>query len=145
MTTYQTNMRKIYFASFCLLFFLHAVKAQQCNVKLFSVNFQQATISQVVNEIESKSSYHFYYDPAQFDSLRVTGRVSDKPLSAILDQAFKKTAFVYAINQLQVFITKNRQIRTELAPGYARVRSNVFVLLFVFVFVFFVFVVFLVF
>lgn len=124
MTTYQTNMRKIYFASFCLLFFLHAVKAQQSNVKLFSVNFQQATISQVVNEIESKSSYHFYYDPAQFDSLRVTVQVTDKPLSAILDQAFKKTAFVYAINQLQVFITKNRQIRTELAPGYARVRGN---------------------
>src|SRR3569833_1714932 len=124
MTTYQTNMRKIYFASFCLLFFLHAVKAQQSNVKLFSVNFQQATISQVVNEIESKSSYHFYYDPAQFDSLRVTVQVTEKPLSSILDQAFKKTAFVYSISQCQVFITKNRQKQTEQTPRNSRVRSN---------------------
>src|ERR1700744_907889 len=119
MTIYHNNMRKIYLACFCFLFFLQAASAQQNNTKLFSVNFQQATISQVVNELESKSSYHFYYDAMQFDSLRVTLQVTDKPLTAILDLAFQKTAFTYAVNNQQVFLTKGRQIKTELAPGYS--------------------------
>ncbi len=101
------------------MFLLHTASAQQNNVKLFSVNFQQANVAQFVTEIESKSSYHFYYDPAQLDSLKVTLQVTDKPLETILDMALKNTKFYYAITpQLQVFLTKGRQIKTELAPGF---------------------------
>ncbi|MCR8561625.1 TonB-dependent receptor [Mucilaginibacter sp. BJC16-A38] len=118
-------MRRIYLAIFCFSVFLQAVSAQQNKTKLFSVNFQQATISQFVNELESKSSYHFYYDPALFDSLRVTLQVTDKPLGDVLDLAFKKTAFTYAISrQQQVFLTKGRQIKTELAPGFLQAPGN---------------------
>ncbi len=117
-------MRKIFLLSFCFLIFLHAASAQQGNPKLFSVNFQQATISQVVTELESKSSYHFYYDQAQFDSLRVTLQVTDKPLETVLDLAFKKTSFYYAITQQQVFLTKGRQIKTDLAVGYSQIHAN---------------------
>ncbi|MDP9077288.1 MAG: TonB-dependent receptor [Bacteroidota bacterium] len=118
-------MRRIYLAIFCFLGFLEAVSAQQNKTKLFSVNFQQATISQFVNELESKSSYHFYYDPALFDSLRVTLQVTDKPLGEVLDLAFKKTAFTYVISkQQQVFLTKGRQIKTELAPGFLQAPGN---------------------
>jgi hypothetical protein len=118
-------MRKTYLFSFCFLFFLQAAAAQQS--KLISVNFQQATIGQVVNDIESKSSYHFYYDPASFDSLKVTLQVNDKPLESILDLVFKNTDFHYAITQQQqVFLTKGRQIKTELAPGFlATTATNV--------------------
>jgi len=93
--------------------------AQQTSVKLISVNFQQATILQFVNDLESKSSYHFYYDPMQFDSLKITLEVNDKPLETILEMAFKNTDFHYAITQQQVFLTKGRQVKTDLAPGYA--------------------------
>lgn len=118
-------MRRIYLAIFYFLVFLQAVSAQQGNTKLFSVNFQQATISQFVNELESKSNYHFYYDRAQFDSLRVTLQVTNKPLSEVLDLAFNKTSFTYAISkQQQVFLTKGRQIKTELAPGFLQTPGN---------------------
>ena len=114
-------MRKIYSLSFCFLFFLQIAFAQQNPIKLISVNFQQATISQVVSDIESKSNYHFYYDAAKFDSLRVTLQVNDKPVDAILDLAFKNTDFHYAITaQQQIFLTRGRQIRTELASGFAK-------------------------
>ncbi len=110
-------MRKTYLFSFCFLLFLQVAAAQQS--KLISVNFQQATIGQVVNDIESKSSYHFYYDPASFDSLKVTLQVNDKPLESVLDLVFKNTDFHYAVTQQQqVFLTKGRQIKTELAPGF---------------------------
>jgi len=101
------------------LFFLQMAGAQQTSVKLISVNFQQATILQFVNDLESKSSYHFYYDPMQFDSLKITLEVNDKPLETILEMAFKNTDFHYAITQQQVFLTKGRQVKTDLAPGYA--------------------------
>ena len=101
------------------MFFLQMAGAQQTSVKLISVNFQQATILQFVNDLESKSSYHFYYDPMQFDSLKITLEVNDKPLETILEMAFKNTDFHYAITQQQVFLTKGRQVKTDLAPGYA--------------------------
>ncbi len=112
-------MRKIYLLSFCFICFLQIASAQQNNTKLISATFQKATISQFVNDLESKSSYHFYYDPVQFDSLRVTLQVTDKPIEAILELAFKNTDFRYAITrQQQIFLTKGRQIKTELAAGF---------------------------
>jgi hypothetical protein len=112
-------MRKAYFLSIVSMFFLQLAFAQQGNVKLITVDFQQAKIDQVVNDLESKTGYHFYYDAAQFDSLRLTLQVSDKPLATVLDMAFNNTKFQYAItDQKQIFLTKGRQIRTELALGY---------------------------
>src|ERR1700722_9113442 len=112
-------MKKAYLLSLCLLVLLRVTYAQQANVKLISVNFQQAGITQVVNDLESKTSYHFYYDPAQFDSLKVTLQVTDKPLATILDLAFDKTDYHYAITaRQQVFLTRGRQIKVELAPGF---------------------------
>jgi hypothetical protein len=111
-------MRKVYLLSSFFLFFLQVTLAQQRIVKI-SANFQQATIAQVVSEVESKSTYHFYYDPIQFDSLRVTLQVNQVALETVLDMAFKNTDFHYAITpQQQVFLTKGRQIKTELATGF---------------------------
>jgi hypothetical protein len=117
-------MRKIYLISFCFLFFLRIASAQQSN-KLISVNFQQATITQFVDGLESKSGVHFFYDPVQFDSLRVTLQVNDKPLETILDMAFSNTDFHYAVtSQGQVFLTKGRQIKTELAAGFLPAKTG---------------------
>lgn len=118
-------MRKFYILNVCCLLFFQVVKAQQVNNKLLSVNTQKATIAQFINDIESNSNYHFYYDPLQLDSLRITLQVSDKPLETILDLAFSNTDFHYAITaQMQVFVTKGRQIKTELAPGFIENRVD---------------------
>ena len=108
------------------MFFLQIASAQQSNIKLISVNFQQATAAQFVNELESKSSYHFYYDPVSFDSLKVTLQVNDKSVETILDMAFKNTDYHYAITQQQqVFLTRGRQIKTELASGFLQAATKV--------------------
>ncbi len=112
-------MRRIYLLSFCFLFLFKITLAQQSSTKLISASFQQAGISQFVNELESKSGFHFYYDPALFDSLKITLQVTDKPIQTVLDMAFKNTSFHYAITgQQQIFLTKGRQVQTELAAGY---------------------------
>ncbi|MDB4904801.1 MAG: TonB-dependent receptor [Mucilaginibacter sp.] len=106
------------------MFFIQISRAQQSTAKLISVNFQQATITQFISELESKSSYHFYYDRVQFDSLKITLQVNDKPIETILDLAFKNTDFYYAISQQQIFLTKGRQIKTELATGFLEVAPS---------------------
>jgi hypothetical protein len=111
-------MKKIYFLSFCFLVFFKLASAQNANKKMISANFQQAKIEQFVSELESKTDYHFYYNPAQFDSLKVTLQVTDKALETVLDMAFNNTDFHYAIIQQKVFLTKGREIKTGLAAGF---------------------------
>ncbi|AMR32596.1 TonB-dependent receptor [Mucilaginibacter sp. PAMC 26640] len=111
-------MKKIYFLCFFCLHILQ-VSAQQANKKLFSVNFQQADIHTVITDLESKSNYHFYFDPSIFDSLRVTLQGNDQPLSEILETAFKGTDYRFAITTAnQVFLSKGRALQPNLAAGY---------------------------
>jgi hypothetical protein len=112
-------MKKIYLLCFCLLFGLKLIFAQQVDRKVISVDFQQATVAQFVNDLQSKTGFRFYYDPASFDSLRVTLQVTSKPLETILDMAFSNSDYHYAItNAQQVFLTRGREIKTQLAAGF---------------------------
>jgi hypothetical protein len=112
-------MKKIYFLSFCFLILLKVANAQQAPVRLISVNFQQATMDQFVTDIEAKTGYHFYYEPSQLDSLKITVQADNKPVVTVLDAAFKNTAFHYAItNDGQIFISKWREVQPALAAGF---------------------------
>lgn len=108
---------------FFLLIFVKIALAQQ-TAKTFSVNFHGANIEQFSAELESKSGYHFYYDPAQFDSLKVTLEVANAPLQTILEQSFRNTSFHYAIVGQQVFLTKGREIQTTLAAGFFKGKAG---------------------
>jgi CarboxypepD_reg-like domain/TonB-dependent Receptor Plug Domain len=106
------------------LLFIQMAWGQQAPVKLISGDFHAVTIAQFVTDIESKTNYHFYYDPAGFDSLKITLQVNNKPLETIMDMAFANTDFHYAIDENKVFLTKGRQIKTELAPGFSAIASQ---------------------
>jgi CarboxypepD_reg-like domain/TonB-dependent Receptor Plug Domain len=111
-------MKKIYFLGFCFAIFFKMVSAQDVAQKTISVNFQQASIEQFVTDLEAKTGLRFYYNPPQFDSLKVTLQVTDKPLETVLGMAFRNTSFHYAITNQSVFLTKGRQLNTTLAPGF---------------------------
>ncbi|MFI5136478.1 MAG: carboxypeptidase-like regulatory domain-containing protein [Sphingobacteriales bacterium] len=117
-------MKNLYLLIFCFAIFSRVGFAQKKEVKLVSANFQQATIAQFVADLESKTDYHFFYDAAQFDSLKVTLRMTDKPLTSILDTAFSNTSYHYAIVNHQIFLTKGRNIKTELASGFIETPAN---------------------
>lgn len=112
-------MKKFYFLGFCFLILFKLSYAQQNAAASISVNFQQANIGQFVTELEAKTGYRFYYDPIQFDSLKVTLQVNNKPIETVLSLAFKNTNFHYAITaQQQVFLTRGREIQTRLSAGF---------------------------
>ncbi|HVU83940.1 MAG TPA: hypothetical protein VHC50_03815, partial [Puia sp.] len=88
---------------FLLLSFLMASclesAAQKNPQNLISGNFQQVTIDEFVQELESQTSYYFYYDTSRFDSLRITLSVNREPLSRVLELAFDKTDYHYAVDR----------------------------------------------
>ena len=61
-------MKKIYLV-ICFLSILSGFAYAQQNNRLIDVDFKQAGISGVVSDLQLKTGYRFYYDPAQFDSL----------------------------------------------------------------------------
>ncbi|WP_299290253.1 TonB-dependent receptor [uncultured Mucilaginibacter sp.] len=115
-------MKKCYLVFF-LLILIKVAFAQQ-PPKTFSVNFHGANIEQFVAELELKSGYHFYYNPVQFDSLKITLEVVNVPLQTILDRSFRNTNFHYAIVEQQVFLTKGREIQTTLAAGFFKGKAG---------------------
>ena len=110
-------MKRIYLLTLCLTLAFRLASAQD-NTKTISVNFQKADIGQVVSDLEAKTGYHFYYNPPQFDSLKVTLQATDKTLSAVLSLAFHGTDFNFTIKDQYVFLTKGRQVAANLAPGF---------------------------
>ncbi|MGZ3943749.1 MAG: TonB-dependent receptor [Mucilaginibacter sp.] len=117
-------MKKIFLLGFCFTILFKLASAQDVSKKTISVNFQQAPIAQVVSDLETKTGYHFYYTPAQFDSLKVTLQLNDQPLEVVLNSAFQKTDFHFSIIDQNVFLTKSRQVSTSLAPGFFNVQPT---------------------
>src|ERR1700761_8513572 len=111
-------MRHLYIAFMFVILSVRVAFSQATGERLIDADYKQFTIGQIVNDIEAKTSYHFYYNPATFDSLRITLNVTQKPVNFILQQAFKNTRYTYAISGQDVFLTRGRDVRTELALGF---------------------------
>lgn len=93
-------------------------KAQTTEERI-TTSLEESTFEQFVQEIESKSTYYFYYNPTQVDTLVVTLRANNQTLPAILEQLFANSDFHFAIDpQKNVFITYGWTIQTELPPGF---------------------------
>jgi outer membrane receptor protein involved in Fe transport len=111
-------MRKICFVTFSLLAIFKIAHAQQNTAGSIDANFQHADVEQFTNDLSIKTGYTFYYDPAVFDSLRVTLKVTGKPIETILEIAFNNTKFRYTIINQQVFLTKGSVIKPALHTGF---------------------------
>src|SRR5687768_3460209 len=103
------------------LFFLIAIKsyAQENKSIRVSGDFRGITIDEFVKQIESKTSYHFYYDPAQFDLLVINAEVKDKPVEDVLNEIFKNSEYTFSIYQQNIFLLKGQNIKTNLPVAVA--------------------------
>lgn len=111
-------MRKKTFVIVGLFFlagFLSPVLGQKENQVLISVDLKNASLNDLVTAVESQADFHFYFRASDFDKFTITISAERKPLGFILDEAFKNTAYHYAIDpQLNVFLTKDIVITTQL-------------------------------
>jgi hypothetical protein len=108
-------MRLTYWLSAALLISLNISAQEQKEVTIDGI-FKNATISQFVNALERSSSYRFYYDPADFDSVKINLNVKAQPVPKILEQAFLSLKnFHFSIDKdNHIFLTKEYPIFTVL-------------------------------
>ncbi len=86
--------------------------------RVLSVDVKDATIRQLITDIESKADFRFFYDSKQLDSVRITVKVISEPLSFILKKAFENTAVKFTIDpDRNVFLTRDKEIYAALPYG----------------------------
>ena len=85
--------------------------------KKITGNFERYSFSRLAARMESATGYHFYYDPADVDSMSIDMTLNQATVPQILDELFQNTDFHYAIDSTgRVFITRRLTIVTTL-PG----------------------------
>lgn len=84
-----------------------------------SGSFNNASFEQFVRDVESKTSYKFYFNPGHTDSLRVTASPQDQRLEALLNQVLANTELRFVIDaDRNVFITHEREILADLPDDF---------------------------
>lgn len=115
-------MRKLPLLIFLNLFFLITgiAASAQSGSKRVSLELKGARIDSLVTELETQTGYHFYYDPAQFDSLQISISVSNVSLQKVLELVFANTEYHFAIPEKQTYVllTRGAIIKTNLPAGF---------------------------
>ncbi|HVM87432.1 MAG TPA: TonB-dependent receptor [Puia sp.] len=108
---------------FILIISVTKLTAQQDS--LVSGNFENIKFTEFVQQIESSTNYHFFFDTAQTNSITVSISVNKKPLSGILRHLFDKTDFRFSIDKdMHVFVSRKIEILTKLPPRFFEPGQN---------------------
>lgn len=83
-----------------------------------SVVLKSSTFQEFVKAVETQTSYHFYYRPSWTDSILVTLTAQHERIDKLLDQALEGTELYYSIVATSIYITKGRQLLTELPEDF---------------------------
>ena len=112
--------QKFYFLILSVVIFTtQTALAQKSGDNLITGHFNEATFNQFVEKIESQTSFHFYFDHTQFDTISITVSVDKAYLSSVLDRIFSNTDWHYTIDkENHVFITKGFTLAQELPYGF---------------------------
>lgn len=103
---------------YILLFLLVSTSSSLAQVRptpTISGNFTDLTVAQFIEELESATSYQFYIDIKQFDSIKINLSVKEQSLPQVLQLAFKDHSDIhFAIDQENnVYLTRGVTIQTS--------------------------------
>ncbi|MGB5554533.1 MAG: hypothetical protein WBM83_07730, partial [Flavobacteriaceae bacterium] len=82
---------------FCLQYSIAQTEGNQETDQRISLSFENATILDVLNAIEEKTGFHFFYADAWLGDTLVSGSYSNVEVSSVLDAIFKDTALNYYV------------------------------------------------
>ncbi|MEC4003065.1 TonB-dependent receptor [Flavobacterium sp. SUN052] len=102
-----------------ILFINIAVFAQENNSK-FSFEFNNATITTVIETIEKNSKYKFYFEQEWLDANQnlITESFKNATLEEVLNQVLSQSDINYFIDKNRIILSKNNVIREKLADDY---------------------------
>ena len=112
-------MKKLLAFSFLAAFTVLPGHAQEKKELVITGNFENLTLKDFFNKLESQAPCFFYYDVNQLDSNLVNLSVQNEPLSSVLEKALKSSCLLYSIDgDNHVYITKGMRIVTHLPEGF---------------------------
>jgi CarboxypepD_reg-like domain/TonB-dependent Receptor Plug Domain len=111
--------RHYYFFLLSILVLLASPSKAQVDNDRVTAKFTATPFNKVVDLLESKTSYRFYYDPKGLDTLRFTTESDNQTIHAFLKQLFQGTDFHFAIDALHhVYIVAGREIQEDLPNDF---------------------------
>ena len=116
-------MKKLYtlilLCNFCFAF------SQEKDSKI-SLQFEDATLEEVIKNIEEKTNYQFYYLEAWFPDKLISGNYKEASIQEILDDLFKESLINYYISSdNKVILTKNNIIYDSLPNGFFKEENSI--------------------
>ncbi|MFT3933004.1 MAG: TonB-dependent receptor [Chitinophagaceae bacterium] len=108
----------------CLFLFFSFLLANGQDTARITGEFNGVSFRDFVRNVESSTSWHFFYDADETDSLTISVKASRSKLSEVLDIAFDKTLFHYAIDGNRVFITRKAAITTSLPADFFSTKKS---------------------
>src|SRR5580700_6023879 len=82
-------------------------------------NFEGYSFARLAARLEAETDYHFYYDPADVDSMSIDMTLNKATIRQILDELLQNTDLHYSIDSAKrVFITRHVTIVTTLPPRF---------------------------
>ena len=93
----------------------------------FSMNYENKTVKEVINEIENNSEFIFFYLDKSIDlNRKVSINVKDQKIDTILNQLFFGTENNYSISDRQIIISqKETPVNTETKQKDTRTISGI--------------------
>ncbi len=90
------------------------------NTKI-TLNLTNVTVLDVLENIESKSEFNFFYNSSDFDlNRRVTTQVKKKSITYILDQLFKNVPVLHAVTDRQIVLYPNPNPSVQIERSVIR-------------------------
>src|SRR5690606_5665558 len=116
-------MKQIYRTLFIISLLLPGLSTLAQEFHRIRGEFRQTTFADFVRQVEAQTPHYIYYDPKEFDSLTVTGTFQDADLAVVFDSLFQYTDYHYFADPSgKIYLTRGREIRTELPVGFFDVR-----------------------
>lgn len=102
--------------TFLLLFFSYFVSAQ--NSEEISISFTDATVKDVLLQIENKTDYKFYFVEDWLPEATRSGNYSNVPVEEVLKELLRDTVINYYFLDNRIILTNNNIIYDELPEGF---------------------------
>ncbi|WP_423126927.1 TonB-dependent receptor [Gaoshiqia sp. Z1-71] len=110
-------MRLIVFFLLAGIFQVSAISSYSQQTRL-SLNFADARLTEVLNEIENKSEFYFLYNQDLIDvNRRVNVQVENQKIETVLDQLFRENGVKYVINNRQIILIGQEEKNSSMQQG----------------------------
>jgi hypothetical protein len=101
-----------------LLLSAHFAIAQK-EKKMITGSFEEMRVEQFLLVLQRQTHYHFYYDTAQLDTIKINISVKNEPLEKVLEKGLSGTENIFSIDDNNnVFVTRGILVKTALPEGY---------------------------